>query len=142
MKYHFLGSLKSTANKKMTVVSHLCYQENKTQFRLDPYCGFTKTGSLAIYPCDPPKSVNETYVFFSGNGLPVTHRRRQWAVWLPASICRPRSSQMTDSIGGHGLQGPSAHLPCRRTSRKDEEERGEWKKRADDNVKHVEAKRD
>lgn len=49
---------------------------------------------------------------------------------------------MTDSIGGHGLQGPPAHLPCGRTSRQDEEERGEWKKRADENVKHVEAKRD
>lgn len=73
-RWNILFSLKSTAKRKTAVVSHLCYQENRPikklflshlspEFRLAPYCGFTKTECLAVYPWNPPKFVNETCAF-------------------------------------------------------------------------------
>lgn len=61
----------------------------------------------------------------------VTHGWREWADGLPASRRGPRQSQAAQSAGGHGLQGPAAHLPDRRTpegreevGEEEEEERG------------------
>lgn len=128
---------------KKPFLSHL-----SSEFRLAPYCGFTKTGYLGIYPCNPPKSVNETYVFRT-----KPHFLRKWTACYSQApaVGGLAASQLpwaeVEPDDGLDWKPRPSKLLCSPPTRENvsgggKERRGEQKMRANENVKHVGAKRE